>query len=83
MSLWVLSELITCCETDVTRFAIDGRTFNVGVVGFIKQVIDIAMNGEVFRDLLFCFIRNTARVVVRRLFIQSEFRPTSELLPMS
>lgn len=47
-----LSELIIGGEADVTRCAVNNGTINIGVVGFIKQVVDVSLYGEIFRHLI-------------------------------
>ncbi len=41
--LAIKSELIASSNTHVTRLTVNDRTVDIGIVGFIKQVVDIAL----------------------------------------
>lgn len=41
--LAIKSELIACGNAYVARFTVNDRTVDIGIVGFIKQVVDIAL----------------------------------------
>lgn len=47
-----LSELIIGGEAHVTRRAVNNGTINIGVVGFIEQVVNVSLYGEIFRHLI-------------------------------
>lgn len=42
------SELIRAGNAEITRCAVDDRTFHVGIVGFVEQVIDVPCNEKFF-----------------------------------
>ena len=46
------SELIAGRNADVARFAVDDGTIDVGVVGFVEQVIDVTLHSKIFSDLV-------------------------------
>lgn len=46
------SELIAGGDADVARLAIDDRSVDIGVVGFIEQVIEVTLHREIFRHLI-------------------------------
>lgn len=46
------SEAIAGGDRHVARFAVNDVSRNVGVIGFIKKVIDVALDSKIFSDLI-------------------------------
>ncbi len=50
----IASECVIHAYRDATRFAIDGRVIEVGVVFTVEQVADVRLHRQLFRQLILC-----------------------------